>query len=344
MGLLRIAGVIELDQFWPTSNSDADTTKVHVRVDASSFEFSVDGSTGFAPVPELATATVLGEIGDVRVVKTRAADQATFVTVRVEGVDAPELHYRPTIPIKHLSKTDRQPFNDKNGEFRQSGAEAATVALAGRLAVGGATEVTCTVSTVVDAPNEVFDVYGRFIGVIAVTESGGPFVVNDWLLVNGWALPSFYTSSTIDEIDRLTALADTAWQSGFGVWPQYSYALGTFDRQQRYRRPTTKPAVSPDTGAFILPKVFRRFAQWQIARDAKLAVPTSFKSFVSSGAGNAMHTLDEFRNQGLAAATVSYIGDYLNDNNEFTLAPEEFIFREKASTLRHADHTPFNFF
>jgi hypothetical protein len=65
---------------------------------------------------------------------------------------------------------------------------------------------------------------------------------------------------------------------------------------------------------------------------------------VSSGAGNAMHTLDEFRTQGLAAATVSYIGDHLNDDNEFTLAPEEFIFREKASTLRHADRTPFDSF
>lgn len=55
-----------------------------------------------------------------------------------------------------------------------------------------------------------------------------------------------------------------------------------------------------------------------------------------------MHTLAEFRTQGLADAPVHFIGDFLNDNDELVLAPEEIIFREKGSTLRHHDNTPFN--
>ncbi|MCW2751213.1 MAG: hypothetical protein JWR83_2323 [Aeromicrobium sp.] len=343
MGLLRVRGTIELHQFWPTQSSDADTTKVKVRLEPPGFEFSVDGTTGFGPVDGLSDATVTGETGVTPVVKRPKAG-GEYLTVRVEGVDAPELHYRPVIPVKGLTPQQRDPFNKLNGEFRQNGGEAATVALATRLAQLAPAEIPCIVSTVVDHPNEVFDVYGRFIGVITATAGGSELVVNDWLLNNGWALPSFYTSSTVAEIDRLTALADHAWNHGLGVWPQYSYKVVTLDHQQRFRSPSSKPTVGLDTGPFDLPKIFRRFSQWQIARDANLAVPATFRQFVSSGTGNAIHTLDDFRSQGLAAAPVHYIGDYLNDNNELTLAPEEIIFREKAATLHHANGTAFKNF
>ena len=36
-GLLRVEGSVDLSQFWPDGDSDADTTKVLVQVDAGSF-------------------------------------------------------------------------------------------------------------------------------------------------------------------------------------------------------------------------------------------------------------------------------------------------------------------
>lgn len=38
MGTLKINGTIKLNQFWPEGNSDADTTKMIVTVDPTSFK------------------------------------------------------------------------------------------------------------------------------------------------------------------------------------------------------------------------------------------------------------------------------------------------------------------
>jgi hypothetical protein len=47
MGLLRVTGSIDLSQFWPAGDSDADTTKVVVSVDAGSFRFRAGVSGAF---------------------------------------------------------------------------------------------------------------------------------------------------------------------------------------------------------------------------------------------------------------------------------------------------------
>ena len=39
MGLLRVTGIIDLGQYWPIQDSDADTTKVLVGVNAGSFTY-----------------------------------------------------------------------------------------------------------------------------------------------------------------------------------------------------------------------------------------------------------------------------------------------------------------
>lgn len=347
MGLLRVHGTIDLSQFWPDGNSDADTTKIKVRIDtASGFEFAADGIT-FVRIAALETAKVRGETGTNDVLDTFKTKPGRFLTVRLEGVDAPELHYRPKIPIKGLPDNARKPFNDKNAEFRQAGAETATASLATELTkYTTSLNVECWVTTEVDAPNEVFDTYGRFIGVIHIPTNGVPLAINDWLLAEGWVLPAFYTSQSLAEIARLTALADTAWQNAAGVWTSYSYDADTFDRACIVRKPTKQVKPLPDpladlAGQFSLPKLFRRYSQWKIARLADLDVPTKFVDFVSAGTGNQIHTLDELQTQGLEAAPTRYIGDFLNAQNELTLAPEEIIFREKTSTLLHADGTRF---
>ena len=93
MGLLKLRGTLDVAQFWPTGQSDADTTKVIVTVHGNSFQFSDDGVTHFKTTHAFDDARVKGKSGT----KT-AIGQHGQVTIRLQGIDAPELHY-PLPPL-----------------------------------------------------------------------------------------------------------------------------------------------------------------------------------------------------------------------------------------------------
>ena len=40
MGIFRVRGTIDIAQFWPSGESDADTTKIKIAVGADSFAFA----------------------------------------------------------------------------------------------------------------------------------------------------------------------------------------------------------------------------------------------------------------------------------------------------------------
>ena len=90
-------------------------------------------------------------------------DEQGRMTVRLEGVDATELHYTPQAIRKKADQTaqQRELYLHWNLKYRQFLAETATLALADLLRLGGASPIACNVVTAVDEPNEVFDTYGR---------------------------------------------------------------------------------------------------------------------------------------------------------------------------------------
>ena len=97
MGLLRIKGNIDLNQFWPTGKSpnilsDADT--VHVQVDPQTsfvFERNVTRAFDFAWVTTRKNKD--GSPSPVYVIVSQQTANA-HVKIRLQGIDAPELHYR----------------------------------------------------------------------------------------------------------------------------------------------------------------------------------------------------------------------------------------------------------
>src|SRR5262249_40944152 len=136
-------------------------------------------------------------------------DKQGRITVRLQGIDAPELHYRPSPPTdEELTDNDRDRIKENNGDFRQYFGETATVAL-GRLVNGGAAQLPWTVVTRVEHPNDVFDVYGRFVGNVRVTLHGAEVDINTWLAHEGYVFPTFYTSMTPEEIQELITAAAT---------------------------------------------------------------------------------------------------------------------------------------
>jgi endonuclease YncB( thermonuclease family) len=326
MGILRIRGSIELDQFWPQHDSDADTSKVKVHVAAGSFAFSRNGRT-YKTTRAYDNAFVRGASRDAVIENGR-------ITVRLQGIDAPELHYRaPALSRSRSGVTDAQraAFNKENRtERRQHLAESATVALARKLAGYGSGEIACQVVSLVEHPYEAVDTYGRFIGNLRV---GSRFRtdLNLWLVAQGWALPTFYSSMTAEEIQALLAAAVKGRKLG-RVFAHLSGDTARFDRKLVYRGKGASPA--PDEGPLLMPKLFRRQVACEMQKLAGVFRGT-FKTFLARSPDTCF-LLDEFLEQSVHSAPLRALHDFL-DGTRFAREPHELVFREKFSSVVDAD-------
>jgi endonuclease YncB( thermonuclease family) len=327
-GRLEITGTIAVDQFWPTGASDADTTKILVSVGPGGFRFRLHPAAPWQPTTAFDNATVVGRI------RKPAIDSHGRITVRLQGIDATELHYRPPAALRPSQRTQEQHdlYLQWNEEYRQHLAETATVELKTLLQQVGQDPVACTVFTAVDFPDEVFDTYGRFVGDILVTVGGTATNINTWLVQHGWAFPAFYNSMAEDEITTLTNAGDDAWINDRGVWPELQEYVGALDWNLRYRRPSSSPVHDPvaDTGPVILPKLFRRLSTWAVNRRAKM-VTGPFFNYLRDRRDQVMLT-DDFLAQG-PAAVVWQLDDFVHADGFFELWPEDLVFREAASRL-----------
>src|SRR5690349_15919855 len=123
-GLLEVTGTIDLAQFWPSGQSDADTVKVQIA--ANAFRFRAQAGARAKVTHAFEGAQVQGKV------RKDAIDKQNRITIRLQAVDAPELHYRPTAPTldkKKPTPTQRSAFNAANGNFRQHLGETATIQL-----------------------------------------------------------------------------------------------------------------------------------------------------------------------------------------------------------------------
>lgn len=238
MGTLRITGVIELEQFWPIYYSDADTTKIKLTVDDDSFKYKATRATTFIKTNVFKEAVSKGTIST-SVIKKNKKDGLQTIIVRLEGVDAPELHYKAT-PLKNspdITVTQKTAFNKLNVDRRQCFAESATIALCNYLKKftdNGMVKVVF--KSEVDKPFEVVDTYGRFIENILVN---GNKDISIWLVENGWCSPAFYTSMLNEEIDIFLR----PWEKGKKVKGKTNKSISkvayTFNWDMLYRKPGT---------------------------------------------------------------------------------------------------------
>lgn len=342
MGTLKITGKIALKQFWPAGHSDADTTKLMIKVGKDAFQFAADGKN-FKPTKIFVDAKVKGKGRPTAVVKNKNLLYPT-ITIRLQGVDAPELHYnivgQPSkkVPGTKLQLSDAQ-FNkvkkENKPQYRQYMAETATVQLAAKLAkyADDKGELTCTfISHNIESPSDVCDIYGRFVGDILVNED--QLNVNQWLLRQGLAFPAYYTSMREAEIKALTVEVKKARLRKTNVWGLYSPKVDKFNWELQCRE-SDKPKQK-DTGKIVLPKLFRRqyiFALYEKA-GVQLGSFTTFMNFQKEDKVILTQYIGQYHkasdaNKKMLESPLSY---YLS-NDSLTRQPEELTFTEKDCKL-----------
>jgi endonuclease YncB( thermonuclease family) len=325
MGILQVTGTLLLGQFWPEGESDGDTA--HVTIER--IQYTSDGKT--ADVHVFDEAHVTGDQGDKKVVHTDANGVRSF-TIRLQGIDAPELHFSASV----AKKDQKAP----NHPYRQHLGEASAKALHDELKTifGSATSAPARVVTQVSEPNDVFDVFGRLIGDIIVKRPDGTELnINQWMIEQGWALPTFYVSMTNDEIATLSTRAASAAKAKLGVWKSFSKEIAFEPKLVHKATSPGHPAKvdSDDPGPVLLAKVFRRLVT----------------EYVQTGQTNALHEFletwmppDEFIYaadfaksglQGKKHALSAVITDAKADFD-----PADLVFAEAPSTLFDKDGHP----
>jgi endonuclease YncB( thermonuclease family) len=323
-GLLRIRGVIDLTQFWPGGSSDADTSKVKVNVGKGSFAFAADGKK-FKPTTALDKAIVVGAS------KGPVIDAQSRVTVRLQGIDAPELHYKAPALRKSRSEVTparRAAYNTQNKtERRQFWGETATLALAQKLSTFGAGAIRCEVYSYVDHPYELVDTYGRVVGNLNVGKKLG-LDINRWLTEQGWVFPAFYSSMSEEEIQTLLAAAAKGRQQG-RIWSTLTDDTAKWKPKMVYRKGGPIDTEN-DQGALILPKLFRRQVAYKMEMLAKV-FKGSFAEFLVARPDECYLT-DEFLDKGLHSAPTHRLAEFMK-GKRFGKRPEDLVYREKFSSV-----------
>ena len=333
MGLLKVTGTIDTATIWPAGRSDADTVRLLVDVSTGGFFFRANATGAFRRTRVFEKGFVTGKFGPPKSPLSKGK-----VTVRLQGIDSPELHYRPeplpsvkTAEGKKISASKRARYHDVNHEYRQKQGETSSNALHDFLTSSGSpTVLPCTTLTQVDLPGDPFDSYGRLVGDVIVKIGTKSININQWLCRSGWTLPAFYNSMSNAEITVLQNLCKTARQQHTGLWTFFSDHISPFDFGLTYEDPKKVTInLAKDKGKFNIPKIFRRQTTYAARKKAGIVndsfaawVATQHKSFIP---------LPLFLLHGKNGKP-DFLENHLT-HATFDLDPDQMVFVEDVSTL-----------
>jgi endonuclease YncB( thermonuclease family) len=321
-GLLEVHGHIDLAQIWPEGNSDADTLKVVINEKAGAFRFRAGPKEKFQVTHVFSKVKIKGR----RITSPILLDRKTGrpqIVIRLQGIDAPELHFIAQSLIKGKK------LNGK--DFRQPFGKTSSLQLAKFLKRFGESPLPCRVITAVDYPNEVFDVYGRFVGDILIDQNGKSHNVNQYLVSAGWAFPAFYNSMSRQEILDLSDLAVQAQNGGKGMWPQVSKHIEPFDWNRVLNK--ALPQGKDDSGPVNFPKIFRRQTTYEVNKQAGNLSGTFLQYLAEQKNPDLYYEAQEFLGEDHHSLTSKRFEGLIDKTGRLKFNPKDIVFKEQYSGL-----------
>lgn len=317
-GLLAIDGSVNVSQFWPEGDSDADTVKFEIADPQIAFTFRASPGAKRVNTKAFTKAGMFETVQGSKTFKPLIRNGA--ITLRLQGIDAPELHVPPRV---------------KGGkDFREFQGETSTVALHKRLSQEGK-NIQCQFLTAVNHPQDVVDKYGRFVGEIVFNRNTSQeWNICDWLAEQGWAFPAFYTSMSVAEIQRIQNEAASAQKAERGIWHYLSSTVGPLDWNMVYRKHgQVDPAA--DQGPVVFPKLFRRLCDYS-ERKHNGSIKGSFKTYLAGlkPPDPCYHTADFLAAGGKPSKNLAkHLPDFVTANDKFTVGPGDLVFEEAEATI-----------
>ena len=313
--LVVIAGKITTNNFWPRGTSDADTLKLDI----------TDGGIFYgSPHSRNLIRTHVFDNAYCKVdkVKQPVISDKGIVEIRLQGVDAPELHY-PVI----YENSDAPVIH-----YRQYLGKTATVDMV--TALGGQNKtINCEIWSYINKPSDLFDAYGRAIGyAFTVDQSGNNFDINinELLVETGLAFPTFYTSMQYEELDYFHYLARLAIKHKRGVWGYYKNAVRTSKLKLQFKYSDREYDRDKDLGTLIFPKVFRRATRWVRGIEiGEIKSTKSFRKFLKSEPPVTFSYLDDILSFGTRFNIPVYnLYDLISSDNRVKVSPLQVVFYE----------------
>jgi endonuclease YncB( thermonuclease family) len=333
-GMLTFTGSIDLNQFWPqnvksgnTADSDADTVKVKINSKSVQFKSAAGKIQMTDFISKSGFFHNVKSAGGKKTLKFKSViDSKGNIDMRLQGIDAPELHYMTQI--------------NKNPLYRQHMGETSTIQLFKFLKSHskGKDTIDCEVFTQVDEPNDVFDKFGRCVGDIRIKDKDGKMVnVNQWLVENGWAYPAYYNSMTGDEIKVLDNLANEAMAKKLNIWKFFSQKMTALDKTLTHSKKDGKYFEKADRKPPILfPKLFRRLWTFEI-QDQNIFSTDGYQKFLAAQKSDRCCRKIDFLKSGFPKKA-PLIASFLSTNGSINFKPADIIFKEAGTTLMNSKH------
>ena len=225
-------------------------------------------------------------------------------------------------------------------EYRQHFSETATVALADLLKANanGASEIECVfISNNINVPSDAVDVYGRVVGDITIDSE--KINLNEWLLQEGWVMPSYYNSTTNAEIATLNKLYNKGAKKTNRTIKNYSKTLLPFNSNLEFRKNGSINA-GKDKGKLILPKLYRRQCIFFIYKKAGIPM-TNFNDYLKAKKSDKYILPNQIAEYNKAAknndkakmAILEKSFASLFANNKLNIEPNKLVIIEKPSMV-----------
>ena len=116
--------------------------------------------------------------------------------------------------------------------------------------------------------------------------------------------------------------------------------VGTLDKTLVFRRRGATFDAAKDKGPALMPKLFRRLCTFTVHKGAGVATGNLHNFIKNSKPADDCFLTNDFLEQGVTAAPVHLLSEFVGNDGKITKEPQELVFRENASTLVGPDGKP----